>query len=273
MLKQTLFPKLKKKYPKQRVIITGAGSGLGFELTHLLLNDEWQVCAIDINIDALKKCTNPHLHFYLADITNIDLLKEIITTFCKQHNGLDILINNAGVGEGVLFKDYSLENWNWIIDINLKAVIASTYQVLPYLLKSNAGTIVNMASMAGIANLPKMSPYNVTKAAIISLSETLNHELHNSNVNVMCVEPTFFKSAIMQYSKGDTAIVSNAANLIKNSKLTSKDAAHTILKKLHTTREVLRFPFSAHLYFYARKLLPTLYKMTIRKFLMKKIII
>lgn len=264
------YPKLFKLYPRKRALITGAGSGLGLELTKLLLNDGWRVAALDIHIKQLEKHSCDRLSIFETDITDRISLQHVIQTFCNTYDGIDILFNNAGVGEGTLFKDYRLEHWDWIIHINLRAVIDSTYFVLPYMLKANSGMIVNIASMAGIANLPAMSPYNVTKAALISLSETLNHELCDSDITITCVAPTFFRSSIMQHSKGDVEIVSNANKIVGKSSLTSQDAAKIILKNLHRKKEMMRFPFSAHAFFYSRKFIPGLYKKIVRLLLFKK---
>lgn len=264
-----VYTKLIKLYPRKRAIITGAGSGLGLELTRLLLQDGWLICALDIHTVVLKTIDHRNLLVHNLDVTNRSALKKVIEDFCTENQGVDILFNNAGVGEGTLFKDYTLTNWDWIIDINLKSVIDATHFVLPFLLKQNAGTIVNMASMAGIANLPRMSPYNVTKAALISLSETLSHELHKTEIRVLCVEPTFFQSSIMQHSKGDEKIIASAKKTVADSRWTSKHAADMLLRNLHSKKEVMRFPFSAHMFFYTRKWIPYVYKKAVRKFLMK----
>lgn len=267
---KVIYPKLLKLYPLKRVLITGAGSGLGLALTKLLLNDGWIVAAIDINVEELKHCQCDALSIFEADVTDRDMLHQIIQNFCDTNKGIDILFNNAGVGEGTLFKDYPLEHWDWIININLKAIINATYFVLPEMYKANAGLIVNMASMAGIANLPRMSPYNVTKAALISLSETLNHELHHTAITVTCIIPTFFQSSIMQHSKGDVDIISSAHKTVKNASLSSLEAAKIILESLHKKKEFIRFPFSAHAFFYSRRFMPSLYKRIVRLFLFRK---
>jgi NADP-dependent 3-hydroxy acid dehydrogenase YdfG len=270
-LKESLlqFPNLASRYPKKRAIITGAGSGIGYAFTNFLVKDGWHICAIDLNVFNLQSLICDLLSINQVDVTNQSHFKVVISEFCLENNGVDILFNNAGVGDGGFFVDYSLENWDWIIDINLKAVIQGTYCVLPFMLKENAGTIVNMASMAGIANLPKMSPYNVTKAGVISLSETLNHELYKTNIGLVCVQPTFFQSSIMQHSKGDPTIIASAEKKVKQSVLTSEDAARIILKDLHKQKQVVRFPFSAHVFYFSRRYMSIIYKFTIRRLLLK----
>ena len=258
---------ISQKYPEKRVIITGAGSGLGFELCNIFSSDNWKVLAIDINTTNLLSITNNNLSIEQFDITQNEKLKNSFLNFCEKYNGVDILFNNAGVGEGSLFVDYTPENWDWIINIHLKAVINGTYYVLPYLQKANSGLIVNMASMAGVANLPQMSPYNVTKAAVISLSETLSHELSNTEIKVKCYTPTFFQSSILQHSRGDKNTISKAQKIVTSSKLKSNDAAIIIIKSLCNNDETIRFPFVAKVLFYTKKYVPNLYKYLVRKFL------
>ena len=263
------FKKLNILYPKKRAIVTGAGSGLGFELTKLLAANDWQILAIDLNVEKLRSLNLPKVEISEFDITQKARFKSSLLEFCSHQDGVDVLFNNAGVGEGTLFQDYALENWDWIIEINLKSVILATHTVIPFLLKVNSGSIVNMASMAGIANLPKMSPYNVTKAGIISLSETLAHELSKTNVRVKCVMPTFFRSSVLQHSKGDKETLQAARKVVSSSKLNSQEAAIIILSNLHSKNETLRFPLSAAGFFYSRRLIPSLYKYLIRRFLVK----
>lgn len=258
---------LSSTYPHKRVIITGAGSGLGFELCKLFAKDNWKVLAIDMNVTDLLSINNANITIEKLDITQNNLFKNCLLQFCESNNGVDILFNNAGVGEGSLFIDYCPENWDWIININLKAVINGTFYVLPYLQKANNGIIVNMASMAGVANLPQMSPYNVTKAAVISLSETLAHELSKTNIKVKCFTPTFFQSSILQHSRGDKNTISKAQKIVTSSKLTSKDAAIIIIKSLCNNKEIIRFPFVAKTLYYSKKYLPFMYKYLVRKFL------
>ena len=261
--------KLNKKYPNKRAIITGGNSGVGHEILKALLENGWNVLALDLHTDLLEGIKNNLLTKRKVDITERDLFEETISTFCEENNGVDILFNNAGVGEGVRFKDYSLENWDWIIDINLKSVIAGCYFVFEEMKKQSSGLIVNMASAAGYANLPNMSPYNVTKAGVISLSESLAHEFSPFGIQVMCITPTFFQSNILKQSKGTSDVLNSASKVVKSAKLDSYEAAKIILSNLHKNKEVLRFPFSAKAIYTSKKYLSRVYRWAVRKYLVK----
>ncbi len=263
--------KLNEKYPNKRAIITGANSGVGLEMIAVLLRNDWNVLGIDLNIDKLKvlAVSFKKLSSEQVDITNTIEFERVVSTFIQRYNGVDVMINNAGVGEGVRFKDYSLANWDWIIDINLKSVIAGCYFVYGAMQKQSSGVIVNMASAAGYANLPNMSPYNVTKAGVISLSESLAHEFAPFGVHVMCVTPTFFQSNILSQSKGTDDVLLSANRVVNNAKLDSEGAAKLILKHLHSNKLYLRFPFFATVIFTMKQFFPGLYLWLLRRYLVK----
>jgi NADP-dependent 3-hydroxy acid dehydrogenase YdfG len=263
------YKKLGRLFPCKSAVITGAGSGLGLALTELLLKDGWKISAIDLKTDALEKLRCHDLQIFMQDITDSAAYRKLIDKITSTVN-VDILFNNAGVGEGTAFEDYSIENWDWIININLKAVLTGTHYMLPHFRKKNSGMFVNLSSAAGYANLPDMSPYNVTKAAVISLSETLSHELSGTNIKVKCFTPTFFRSQIMQHSKGTAKVISSAEKIVAGANLSSMDAAHIILSNLHTRKEVIRFPFSAHFLYSSKILLPSLFRILVRRLLVKK---
>lgn len=253
--------KLSNQYPKKRAFITGASTGLGSELAKLLLNDGWILGLMDINKENLTKqfYDKKNVYLYFFDVSNAQEFEKASIDFIQKVGGIDLLFNNAGVGEGTYFEEYSLQNWDWIIGINQKGVINGCHFFIPIFKKQQNGMIVNIASAAGYANLPKMSPYNVTKASVIALSESLYGELKPHNVKVIAVTPTFFQSNILENSRGNSTIKKSAERVVHNSKMSSKDAALLILRKLPKAKRHIRFPFSASLLFYVKKWLPSIY--------------
>jgi short-subunit dehydrogenase len=158
--------------------------------------------------------------------------------FLQETNGIDLLINNAGVGDGGAFTQYGLDNWEWLININLMGVVYGNHFFVPAMRRQKSGQIINIASIAGIVNGPSMSAYNASKAAVISLSETLFYELHPHNIVVSAVMPSFFKTNVMQHARGSNDALAMAQKLIDNSNLDAEPVAKEILakagqKKLH----------------------------------------
>ncbi len=228
---------LNKKFPGKRVVITGAGSGLGRALALEFAKRGWKIAIAEINderakesAEMVKKEGGTPLTIH-CDVTKPQDLENVLDIVKKEWNGVDILINNAGVASAGWFEKIPLEKWDWIIGINLMSIIHGCRTFIRYFKESETGGyIVNVASNAGIASLPEMVSYNTTKAAAISISETLKVELSKINVGVSVVCPTFFKTNLMdQFTSPDERQRELANTFFGNAKTTAeKVARHTV---------------------------------------------
>jgi len=228
---------LNKKFPEKRVVITGAGSGLGRALALEFARRNWRIAIAEINDERAAESAKMvreqggiplTIH---CDVTLPRDMENVLTIVRREWKGVDILINNAGVASAGWFERIPLEKWNWIIGINLMSIIYGCRTFIRYFKESGTGGyIVNVASSAGIASLPEMVSYNTTKAAVISLSETLRIELSKINVGVSVVCPTFFKTNLMdQFSSPDERQRQLADTFFGNAKITSEQVArHTV---------------------------------------------
>jgi NAD(P)-dependent dehydrogenase (short-subunit alcohol dehydrogenase family) len=189
-------------YSNTRVLITGAGSGLGKALALHFSRKGWRVAVADINLASAQQTVAEIGANVLAlhiDVTSDESWSQTIAQLQQEWGGVDVLINNAGVASAGTVEDSPIDQWQWIININLLGCVRGSRAVIPLMKAQNSGHIVNIASFAGIANPPAMASYNATKAAVISLSETLRFELFpNIGVSVAC--PSFFKTALMKTS-------------------------------------------------------------------------
>lgn len=254
--------KLTQKYPSKRAFITGAGSGLGRALALLLAQDGWTIGIADINTanvldsKAQIEAKGGKAIEFTFDVSKKDAYKEAFDSYIAKTGGIDLLINNAGVGDGGLFDDYTLDNWQWIVGINQMAVIYGTHMAAPVMKRQGAGHIISIASMAGIANMPNMSMYNVTKAAVISFSESIYTELKPFGVNVSVVMPTFFRTNIMQHGRGpeDAVAVGNA--ILKKTPIQPTDVAAKILADAGEDKFHIFHPFQAKLIWLLKRLIP-----------------
>jgi len=230
-----LYPRLNARFPRKRAFITGAGSGLGLELARALAGDGWALGLFDRNLERLTEVEGtlsaagiPVLA-YPGDVTQPDELTVAVNSFAATHNGLDVMINNAGVACSGTLMEVPLEDWRWIIDINLMGVVHGCRAAVPHLERNNAGLLINVASAAAFVSAPGMAPYNTTKAAVLSLSETLAGELQASGIQVSVVLPTYFKTALLESARGPDEARVRAAGYMENSGYLVAEVARDVL--------------------------------------------
>jgi len=254
--------KLSEKHPKKRAFITGAGGGLGRALSLKLAADGWCIGISDIKDEGLAESAKlieqagGKAFTYKFDVAKRDAYKTAFEDFIAKAGGIDLLINNAGVGDGGLVGDYALENWDWITGINQMAAIYGSHFAIPYLKKQTSGHIISIASAAGLANMPNMGMYNVTKAAVISLMETLYAELKPFKIETSVVCPTFFRSNIMQYNKGDKDAAAIGQAIINKAKYSPEQIADYILTQAGDGKFYILHPYQAKLVFHIKRFFP-----------------
>ena len=192
---------------RKRVFITGAGSGLGKALALRFAADGWQVAVTDVDLAAATQTLAEAIKAGgsgFADTCNVtseESFAAIAMRLQREWNGVDVLVNNAGVATKGTVAESTLEQWQWVLNINLLGCVRGARAIIPLLTAQRSGHIVNIASFAGIANPPAMASYNAAKAAVISLSETLRHELEPHGVGVSVVCPSFFKTNLIATSR------------------------------------------------------------------------
>tara|TARA_B100001079_G_C16387721_1_gene505250 strand:- start:1412 stop:1987 length:576 start_codon:yes stop_codon:yes gene_type:complete len=140
--------------------------------------------------------------------------------------GVDVLINNAGIASGGMFWDLSLEDWDSQICINLMGVVKGCKAFMPVFMKQGHGRIINIASMAAHIQTPGMSNYNVAKAGVVALSESLLAELHPLGIKVSVVCPSFFQTNLLEsYHGPDSKARDDMAKLLQNSPISAAEVA------------------------------------------------
>ena len=245
-------------------LITGAGSGLGRALSVALAQRGWHIAITDVN-DAgseetlrLVRQAGGDGRVEHLDVTQVDQWQALRERLQADWPRLDLVVNNAGVGVGGEVGQLSLEDWQWIVNINLWGVIYGCHTMVAWL-KANPGGahIVNIASMAAIVSAPSMAPYNVTKAGVLSLSETLYGELLSHNVGVTCVCPSFFPTSIVKSGRfqGD-AQREVATKLMADSKCTAEHVAQQILRAIDRRQLYLTVPREATFFWRLKRLMP-----------------
>lgn len=245
------FTRLNSRFPRKRAFITGAGSGLGLELAKALAADGWTLGLFDRNLERLTTVeagfadAGVKLVAYPGDVTQADELTVAVNSFAATHDGLDVMINNAGVAGAGSLMEVSLEDWRWIIDINLMGVVHGARAAIPHLQRNGTGLLINVASAAAFASAPGMISYNATKAAVVSLSETLVNELRGVGIQVSVFMPTFFRSSLLETIRGPEHAKERAHDSMQRSQYRVEDAARELLTEAAAGRIYIVLPKAA----------------------------
>ncbi len=178
-----------KSFKGRTAVITGAGSGFGLEAARIAAREGMNVVMADVQQDALDRAVAeiealgaPVLLFRL-DVAKAAEVEAMGAATLARFGAPHFVFNNAGVGFGGLIWEHTLKDWEWVVGVNLMGVAHGIRVFTPMMLAAAAadpgyeGHIVNTASMAGVMNPPNMGVYNVTKHAVVSLSETLFQDL------------------------------------------------------------------------------------------------
>jgi short-subunit dehydrogenase len=186
------------------VVITGAASGIGLEMARAFAREGSKLALADINASGLEAVRKDFeslgrttVYTQVVDVTKKEQVEDFCNKVYENMGRVDVLCNNAGVGWAGKFEDWSLEDWEKIIAVNLWSVIYGCHYFYPRMIKQGGGGhIVNTASGAGLAPLPMMSAYCCTKFAVEGFTETLRAEAALNGIGVTSLCPGIVKTNI-----------------------------------------------------------------------------
>ncbi|MEB2647087.1 SDR family oxidoreductase [Pseudomonas canadensis] len=223
---------------QNRMMITGAGSGLGREIALRWAREGWQLALSDVSEPGLQETlklvreAGGDGFIQRCDVRDYSQLTAFAQACEVKLGGIDVIVNNAGVASGGFFAELSLEDWDWQIAINLMGVVKGCKAFLPLLEKSK-GRIINIASMAALMQGPAMSNYNVAKAGVVALSESLLVELKQQEVGVHVVCPSFFQTNLLDSFRGPTpAMKAQVGKLLESSPISAAQIADYIYQRV-----------------------------------------
>jgi NAD(P)-dependent dehydrogenase (short-subunit alcohol dehydrogenase family) len=188
-------------------VVTGAASGIGRAVAERAASEGMKVVLADIEEPALEEA-----HGKLAaggadvvavtcDVSDAASVQELRDQALRAFGAVHLVHNNAGVGGGGLIWEVPEEDWRWVLGVNLWGVIHGVTTFTPLLIEQGEGHIVNTASVAGLTSPPGLGPYNATKHAVVTISETLVKDLRMagvSGVGVSVLCPGFVQTGIAQ---------------------------------------------------------------------------
>jgi NADP-dependent 3-hydroxy acid dehydrogenase YdfG len=217
------------------VLITGASSGIGYSTAMALSKEGAKIVAGARRIERLEELKKSvesqggEIIIQKLDVTTLDDCNNFAKIAIERYGNIDVLVNNAGIMPLSFFKNQKVDEWDRMVDVNIKGVFYCTSAVIPFMLNNKSGHIVNISSTAGRIVFPAGSVYCATKHAITAFSEGLRQEFsQRSNIRVSCIEPGVVATELTN-TITDSSLESFIQNTKKMQPLQAEDIANSIL--------------------------------------------
>lgn len=241
-------------------VVTGAASGIGEALAHGLARRGSDLVLLDRDAERLAavvaaiRAAHPdrQLTSYLVDLADAAATARVVEEIRQRHPVIRLLVNNAGVALGGRFDQVTLAEFNWVIEINFRAVVQLTHALLPALKAEPGAHLVNVSSLFGLIAPPGQAAYAASKYAVRGFTEALRHELVDDGIGVTSVHPGGIRTRIAQSARigSGVSVEEYEAGRERFEKLLSMDpakAAEIILRGVRRRRGRVLVGWSAKL--------------------------
>lgn len=206
----------------KNVLITGASKGIGASCARIFAEKGYNVVAnynksekSAINLYNELRDDNYNIEIFKADISKREEVKSMIDFTVRKFKTIDILINNAGVSQEKLFIDVTDEEFENIMNINLKGAFICSQEALKYMLPEKKGKIINISSMWGVVGASCEVHYSISKAGLIGMTKALAKELGPSNIQVNAIAPGVIETEMLKdYTKEELEVLKNETPLM-----------------------------------------------------------
>jgi 2-keto-3-deoxy-L-fuconate dehydrogenase len=168
-----------------RAVVTGGASGIGAAIVHRFLAGGAQVAVLD----RVTSGANREALAVTADVSDDDSVRTAIDEVARTFGGIDIVVNNAGIGAQGTIADNADDEWHRVFDVNVLGAVRVTRAALPHLRASEAAAVVNMCSIAATVGLPQRALYSATKGALVALTRAMAADHLAEGIRINCVNP------------------------------------------------------------------------------------
>lgn len=246
-------------FQEKVAVITGAASGLGRDLAFAAARLGMKLAIADIEQEALERtrqelaAQGAHVLAYHCDVRHAQAVQELADAVMQRFGSVHLLFNNAGVGCGGLVWENTEEDWEWVLGVNLRGAINGIRIFIPLMLEcarsqsDYQGHVINTASMAGLVNAPALGAYNVSKHAVVALSESLYHDLNlvNAPIGASVLCPYFIATGINQSERNRPTGLLNATPTTASQDTARRLIDHAINSAKVSAAEVADLTFDA----------------------------
>ncbi|MEF3694389.1 MAG: 3-oxoacyl-[acyl-carrier-protein] reductase [Candidatus Cloacimonadota bacterium] len=215
------------KFEDYSVLITGSARGIGYALAERFASSGATVLILDLSPEAVETAVNKlreagHKAFgYIGNVTDSAAMDALFATIVKEHGKLDCLINNAGVTRDNLMLRMKEEEWQLVLDINLKGSFICTQKAFKHMMKQRKGSIINISSVIGIMGNAGQANYAASKGGLIAFTKSCAKEFASRNVRVNAVAPGFIETEMTATLPDD--VRAEYAKVIPLNKMGSSD--------------------------------------------------
>ncbi|HEX5533160.1 MAG TPA: SDR family oxidoreductase [Actinomycetales bacterium] len=168
-----------------RAIVTGGASGIGLVTARELARQGAAVAVVDRDAAELPE----PLHMFVCDVTDDEAVPRTVQAVVDRLGGLDVLVNNAGIGAQGTVADNDPKEWHRVLDVNVVGIARMSAAALPHLRRSDAAAIVNTCSIAALVGLPRRAAYSASKGAVLALTRAMAADHVRDGIRVNCVSP------------------------------------------------------------------------------------
>jgi 3-oxoacyl-[acyl-carrier protein] reductase len=218
----------------QIALVTGAAQGLGLAIAIKLGANGAKVMCVDMNEEKLAAAAEAvreaggEAEIFTCNVNDRPRVDEVVDSVVQKWDRLDILVNNAGITRDTLMPRMSDDEWDAVINTNLRGAFLFSRAASRYMMRARYGRIINMASISGIIGNPGQTNYSASKAGLIGMTRSLSRELAGRNVTINAVAPGFIESD-MTKALGEAAIAEAAKRIPAKRFGTAEDVASAVL--------------------------------------------
>lgn len=245
-------------------VITGAASGLGLGFAKEIAKAGGVVVASDVNLEGVQKvvaeieAAGGKAEAHQLDVRDSAAVTALVDGTVEKHGRIDYIFNNAGIAVQGFVEEIPVEDWDAIIDINLKGVAYGTSAAYKHMVKQRSGHIVNTASLAGLTPAPLLAPYSTVKFGVVGMCDSLRVEAQSKGVYVTALCPGFIDTGIYENARSTGFDNSKAKESIPGGVVSLDAGVKKLLDGVVKRKRVVTLPWFAHLLIFGYKFAPNL---------------